>query len=88
MNTDDTGSPNRRDQGEALRAARESLGLKQSDLAAVLGVSAQFLSQVEKGRKTLTREKQLAAAAYLRVPAKHLHDPARFPVADLSKAVA
>ena len=88
MNTDDTGSPTRQEQGSALRKARVALGLSQADLAGVLGVTPQFLSQVEKGRKALTREKQLAAARYLGVPPRHLHDPARFPVAELSRAVA
>ena len=79
MNTDDTGSPNRREQGKALKAAREAAGLTQVELAGVLGITPQFLSMVENGRKGLSAEKLKAAAKYLGVRQAHLYDPARFP---------
>ena len=88
MNTDDTGSPNRRDQGKALKAARIAMGLRQTDLAGVLGITPQYLSMVENGRKALSRDKVRQAAAYLGVPERHLHDPARFPVAELTAGAA
>ena len=39
--------------GEVLRRAREKAGLKQSDVAARLGLPASFLSKIENGTRRL-----------------------------------
>lgn len=38
---------------ETLRAARDEAGMRQADLARALGVSPQFVSDVEHGRRNL-----------------------------------
>ncbi len=37
--------------GEAIRLSRESLGMNLRDFAALLGVSAAFICDIEKGRR-------------------------------------
>ena len=42
--------------GEAVAARRKQLGLKQGDVAAMAGVSAESLSRFERGRSVLGAE--------------------------------
>lgn len=52
--------------GTILRSARERSGKSQADLARFLGVSVQYVSDVERSVRTpFTREKCLAAAHFL-----------------------
>jgi len=42
--------------GERLKKARETLGLKQTEIARTLGVQSNFLSNIERGAKKPTKE--------------------------------
>lgn len=58
----------RKTNGDALRCIRELAGVKQKDLAAVLGIKPSTMSQVESGRHSLHPEKLRKAADHLGVP--------------------
>ena len=59
--------------GEALREARIGAGLRQADVAAVLGVSVAYLSDVERGRRApLAQERVCLAARLLGCPSLRL----------------
>jgi len=51
--------------GERIRQIREARGLSQGTLAARAGLSQAHLSDVERGRKSLTIERAQALAAAL-----------------------
>lgn len=48
-----------------LRTMRRAAGVKQSELAAVLGVTSGHLSHVEAGKRVLTRDLLHKAAAHI-----------------------
>ena len=50
-----------------VRALRTSRGLSQDDLAAALGVTKTFVSDIERSRRTTTIEKLIALADYFDV---------------------
>ncbi len=49
--------------GDALRARRQELGLHQRDVAARVGVSAQYLSDMEAGRRATPSDHVVHALA-------------------------
>jgi transcriptional regulator with XRE-family HTH domain len=54
--------------GRRIRQRREARGLKQFELARILGVGASTLCGWEKGEKSVSRENILPLARVLRVP--------------------
>jgi DNA-binding XRE family transcriptional regulator len=48
--------------GERLRSARLALGLKQSEVARLTGLTQQYLSLVERGQKNVTLKTMMALA--------------------------
>lgn len=58
--------------GGRLRAARERLGLKQEDLAGLLGKTAGFISDVERGRRNVTLDWLADVADKIGVPRSSL----------------
>jgi DNA-binding transcriptional regulator YiaG len=85
--------------GAVLRFARKALGLRQKDLATLLGYTDTHLSRIESGEDPVPRAIQLAVAELLcRVEVEgeevlaHLldmerEDPAELEVRDLRKAI-
>ncbi len=57
---------------EALRLIRVYHDMKQSDVAAALGVSASYISEVEKGRKKPTLELVEKYAESFHIPASSI----------------
>jgi HTH-type transcriptional regulator/antitoxin HipB len=51
--------------GELIRNTRKSLGMTQSELAAVSGVGTRFIVDLEKGKPTCVIEKTLHILAML-----------------------
>jgi len=62
-------------QGATLRAFREMRGLKVGELANALGISYAYLSNIEAGRKRLTKTLVARAADVLKVPQIALVNP-------------
>lgn len=58
--------------GLRISQRRKSLGMKQSDLAAVAGVSVSLVSQIEQGKVPLTDKTAAALAAALDVDPQYL----------------
>lgn len=67
--------------GRVLVLARENKGLKQSDVAATLGLPASYLSKVENGTR------RLDAIEFIRIAEAIEVDPANL-IRDLQKALA
>lgn len=59
--------------GQRVAEARKRMGLKQADLAHVLGVAASNVSRLESGQYAWTAEQVLAAADLLSVPVETLY---------------
>ncbi|WP_435109424.1 helix-turn-helix domain-containing protein [Nocardiopsis synnemataformans] len=53
--------------GPALAALRDAYGITQADMAAALGISGAYLSNIEAGRRPGTMSLARAAAAHLGV---------------------
>ena len=51
--------------GSALRQRRKALGYTQTDLSGITGLSVSFLSDLERGKKTIELEKALYLASML-----------------------
>jgi transcriptional regulator with XRE-family HTH domain len=74
--------------GRELRAARTSRGERIADVARRAGVSPQYLSEVERGRKDPSSEILAAVAGAVGLPLReltrragaHLHAPSSGPV--------
>ncbi len=60
--------------GERLRRARAQAGLKQSALAARLGISPSYLNQIEADQRPLTQALLARLTAALNLPASHFAD--------------
>lgn len=54
-----------RELGQALRARRKELGIRQADAALALGFSPRLVSEIERGRDTVAYGKILRYAGYL-----------------------
>lgn len=54
-----------RDLGQIVRAVRKEAGVRLDDLAAIVGVSKQFTSDVEHGKPTVQLERVLRLLAEL-----------------------
>lgn len=54
-----------RDLGQVVRAVRKEAGVRLDDLAAIVGVSKQFTSDVEHGKPTVQLERVLRLLAEL-----------------------
>jgi len=62
----------RRTLGEAIRNQRKKVGLNQAELAEKAELSTVFISEVERGIKTLSVDALVRIANALQVPAKTL----------------
>ena len=51
--------------GRAIRQRRKALGYTQTDLSGITGLSVSFLSDLERGKKTIELEKALYLAGML-----------------------
>lgn len=51
--------------GNAIRARRKELGIRQEDVAHALGYSTRLISEIENGRDTVAYGKILRYAGYL-----------------------
>lgn len=49
--------------GEAVRAARKAMGLRQDEFAAAAGVGLRFLVELERGKPTIQLGRTLAVLA-------------------------
>lgn len=70
--------------GPALAALRVAYGITQADLAAVMGISGSYLSNIEAGRKPGTMQLARLAAKHIGVDLVAITAPA--PTADRSAA--
>ena len=61
--------------GHTLRTIRETRGMRQSELAAAMGISRAYMNQIESGKKRLTPVMLARAAAALYVPQMALMTP-------------
>lgn len=61
--------------GHTLRTLRETRGLRQSEMAAAMGISRAYMNQIESGKKRLTPVMLARAAGILRVPQMALMVP-------------
>jgi transcriptional regulator with XRE-family HTH domain len=66
--------------GETLRALRESRGIRVGEFALQLGISPAYLSNIEAGRKKLTKSLAVKAAQLLDYRVAALIRPDHFPV--------
>lgn len=72
-----------------LKTARKEAGLKAKELAEILGISAAYLSQLEKGNRTNPGSDLIARiAAALKIPANQLIQPASLPLPTSGKPVS
>ena len=56
---------NIRDVGELVKIRRKQLGMRQKDAAGLLGVGVRFLSELERGKETLSVGKVLSVVERL-----------------------
>lgn len=76
----------RRVNGDVLRYARKALGLRQTDLARLLGLGPEWISRWETGATAATRTNQLAVVALLDDAWMHLYRGQELPVPEVSSA--
>lgn len=76
----------RRVNGEVLRYARKALGLRQADLAKLLGLGSEWISRWETGSTAATRSNQLAIVALLDDAWMHLYRGEELPVPEVGSA--
>lgn len=62
----------REDIGKRITSIRESLGMTRSALAKKLGISGQYLGQVEKGKYTLSLDKLKLLCKYTETSADYI----------------
>ena len=77
--------------GPAIKWIRSTKEWTQAELASLLGVSVNFISQVENGRRALAESKVEELARQLGIPASFLYvladDPGKKPVGTLQKMI-
>lgn len=61
--------------GDVIKMAREMLEMTQAELAKKSGISASHLSEIESGRVEIGRQRALALAKVLQVPAPYIMFP-------------
>ena len=60
------------DIGKRIKNIRENLGMNKTDFANKLGLSGQYLGQVEKGKYTLSLEKLKLLCEYTNISADYI----------------
>lgn len=73
--------------GLRLRSAREAIGLRQSDLAKIVGCGAQHISDMERGRRGCSADMLVILAQVLRVSTDYLLIGASLPAAVTDGAI-
>ena len=61
--------------GDVIKIAREMLEMTQAELAKKSGISASHLSEIESGRVEIGKQRALALANILQVPAPYIMFP-------------
>ncbi len=59
--------------GNAIREIRDTVGASQQEVADALGVTVNFISQVENGRRTLSSVKMETLASFFQIPISFIY---------------
>ena len=79
-------SLDQKEMGKRIRERRESLGLSREDLAELLGVSPQFIADIEYGNKGLSIKRLYLCSQVLNVSSDYILAGSFFSVEEESKA--
>lgn len=84
-------APKKLNIGPAIKWIRNTKGWTQAELASLLGVSVNFISQVENGRRGLAESKVEELARQMGIPTSFLYvladDPGKKPVGTLQRMI-